>query len=539
MKFNTTFLSSLLIASISQLTMDVDAWAAKEENTERWFEVEVILFKQLNDKKALKENFPDDINTVALPNYKKSFDLFSPYLQPNLTNIKQFAALCGEKDAQHQYLDSLLSVTTPFPEQMQLIEQVAPFEMPDFNQEEKILEESVQTTHQAFSEQIKSNNETQSVLAEHNQSNDAQPLLIPHNEASENTEVPENKEINSFTFEFDLQQEALDKPIFSTQSLCVISQHEMDSLFSDEKVTDLMLDSFDIDHLPTQLNASGAHVQNSPYLIADESLLLKDISQRLRWSKEFKPLLHFGWRQVGVTQSKAIPLKLFAGEHLAHAYQKALTTYQDEIDEAKEIEQNLLAQLAQNQDANQPFQQENNSTELINNESVDIIADELDIKVEKKQHILNTLFANVNYVGNNPITEDTINETIKTVSQQTFETLFPSTSIEPDATEQVLDHSTPPIKPLQPWYLDGFFKVHLDHYLYITADFNVFNQNKITIQTEDSNIKDLKLINFNQNRRVITGEIHYFDHPYIGMIVQIRRFDPTKPADEAVTQAIK
>jgi hypothetical protein len=46
-----------------------------------------------------------------------------------------------------------------------------------------------------------------------------------------------------------------------------------------------------------------------------------------------------------------------------------------------------------------------------------------------------------------------------------------------------------------------------------------------------------EVITFKQSRKVITGEIHYFDHPYIGMIVQIRRFDPTKPADQAVTQA--
>ncbi len=48
-----------------------------------------------------------------------------------------------------------------------------------------------------------------------------------------------------------------------------------------------------------------------------------------------------------------------------------------------------------------------------------------------------------------------------------------------------------------------------------------------------------KVISFKQDRRVITGEIHYFDHPHIGMVVQIRRFDPSKPADEAVSQSKK
>ena len=67
----------------------------------------------------------------------------------------------------------------------------------------------------------------------------------------------------------------------------------------------------------------------------------------------------------------------------------------------------------------------------------------------------------------------------------------------------------------------------------------MLNQNQVKTPNQGDENKDVKLINFSQNKRVISGEIHYFDHPYIGMIVQIRRFDPTKPADEAVTQAIK
>ena len=89
---------------------------------------------------------------------------------------------------------------------------------------------------------------------------------------------------------------------------------------------------------------------------------------------------------------------------------------------------------------------------------------------------------------------------------------------------------------MQPWFLNGFLKVHLDHYLYITADFNILNQKN----NEDSiDQVDKKLINFSQNRRVITGEIHYFDHPHIGMIIQTRRFDPNKPEGEQVSQSIK
>ncbi len=66
------------------------------------------------------------------------------------------------------------------------------------------------------------------------------------------------------------------------------------------------------------------------------------------------------------------------------------------------------------------------------------------------------------------------------------------------------------------WELDGFLKVHLNHYLYITS-------NLVTRQTGDTEASVSS--EFSQFRRVISGEIHYFDHPQIGMLVQIRRFN--------------
>ncbi|MFY8275104.1 CsiV family protein [Pseudoalteromonas sp. SSDWG2] len=66
------------------------------------------------------------------------------------------------------------------------------------------------------------------------------------------------------------------------------------------------------------------------------------------------------------------------------------------------------------------------------------------------------------------------------------------------------------------WQLDGFLKVHLNHYLYITS--NLLVRESVDTDTDVS-------AEFSQFRRVISGEIHYFDHPHIGMLVQIRRFN--------------
>jgi len=462
MKFSVRFFSSLYI---SLLCAGVSS-SVLASQAERWFEIEVILFNQLNDKKLLKEQFPDNISSTNLPQYKKHVDLLTPYLQPDLSAIKQFMPWCSEKDAQHVFLESLQKVNTPFLNAIKAIEHVEGFNMPKFTSDNKAIGQ-------------------------------------PEYKA---TDVrPSNSELAS--------------PLFSTQNLCIISRKDIEPLFSDEQVTNFQLDAFAVAALPSKLNASGAHISDSPYLIANESLQLADIKQRLRWSKEFKPLLHFGWRQVAVTRKKAIPIKLFAGEHLDYQYQHALDDYQSALNEAKLAEQLITQQLTL------AGQQEIDKTTLPaeHNKNNDAAI---------KQQQLTQLFTDIK-----GIESANINNIIAKLERQTFGELIAIDNVSMDENKR-LKVNSPPVKPLQPWFLDGFFKVHLDHYLYITADFNLVNQSLNKNSNNDTDSAQVKLINFNQKKRVITGEIHYFDHPYIGMIVQIRRFDPSKPKEEAVTQVI-
>ena len=66
------------------------------------------------------------------------------------------------------------------------------------------------------------------------------------------------------------------------------------------------------------------------------------------------------------------------------------------------------------------------------------------------------------------------------------------------------------------WELDGTFNIYLRHYLFINASFDV---NEIQVTGEIQHAR------FSQFKRVISGDIHYFDHPKMGMIVQIRKFN--------------
>ena len=71
--------------------------------------------------------------------------------------------------------------------------------------------------------------------------------------------------------------------------------------------------------------------------------------------------------------------------------------------------------------------------------------------------------------------------------------------------------------PSDTWQLDGLLKVFLrGRYLNIKAEFN--------LREEDRTNEKLKNFHFNQFRRVISNEIHYFDHPKLGILIQIRRY---------------
>ena len=554
MKFNSAFFSTLLIFSVSLSSLNISARAAQQESAERWFEVEVILFQQLGDKNALKEQFPDDVDASILPNDAYSFDLLTPYLQPKLSNIKKFLPLCGEQDEQHLFLESLHKVNIPVTDELHSIASFDHFAMPDFStstpEEETqnndivgaqtgLTEVTIQKQPQDTTSAVVHNENDKSLSAANSEtssddsSNDSSDTQSDISSELSSVSQAEPFLNEPWEFEFDLQEEVLAKPIFSTQTICIITANELEALFTDKPLTNKNPDYFGVKALPTKLHASGMHNPTSPYLIADDSLLLKEITQSLRWSREFKPLLHFGWRQVGITQKDAIAVKLFAGEHLAYQYQQALTDYQEKLAPEKALQEKLaqipsattiLAQQS-NEIASEENVQSNNNT-----------LSELEIAqqsaLKQRQAALNQVFSAIEQSD-----IENIDSIINKLGSQGIEDVLSHNILALDSLEHEVDKITPPKAPLQPWYLDGFFKVHLDHYLYINADFNVLSHDSM-LDAAVSSKEKVKLINFSQNRRVITGEIHYFDHPYIGMIVQIRRFDPSKPPEEAVTQAI-
>lgn len=91
------------------------------------------------------------------------------------------------------------------------------------------------------------------------------------------------------------------------------------------------------------------------------------------------------------------------------------------------------------------------------------------------------------------------------------------------------------------WKFDGTINIYLQHYLFIETDFTLREEGSKTVTVAQSELVTspdttevgtqevttpyLYAIPMLQNRRVRSDEVHYFDHPKMGMIIQIRKME--------------
>ncbi|MBD1584748.1 CsiV family protein [Pseudoalteromonas sp. S16_S37] len=65
------------------------------------------------------------------------------------------------------------------------------------------------------------------------------------------------------------------------------------------------------------------------------------------------------------------------------------------------------------------------------------------------------------------------------------------------------------------WQLEGLLKIHVKHYLYVTSNLD------IRYLADNGNTQTARMSQFT---RVYSGDIHYLDHPKLGIIFQIRKY---------------
>ncbi|WDE03173.1 hypothetical protein SG34_017345 [Thalassomonas viridans] len=552
MKFNRA------LAMGSALVMSASALGANE----RWFEMEVILFSQLSDKSLLKEHFPD---SQPLPKYKKVVDLLTPYLNPDIASLKQQLATCGgdqpapdlisqaiENSRQQIFNPKTLEqiqATEYAPEQALTADfSASGLTIGDFPADEDSFNLDSSTNEAAtglpsddgFAVERAGGNDTglsrqpvSEVIASGEQP-DAFPETDPGFSEAQRALVDLAEQ------EFSPIQLSYSPETF-TRELCRLDA----ARFNEYRQAhgNYSLNGFTVTQMPLRIDGIEDEYSPKPYLLSRDSLKLRNIVTQLRRSKNFRPLLHLGWRQPAVSRRRAVPLRLFAGENLQAHYQSAHELYLQDMAESRAQEQVLAQTLAGQADV------PGLTTEVMpEQDPAQIIRQRLNLQI---QDIL-AQAGELDEPGENPSSlDETGSEISRGVSYALSDALSdaslidelnkPLMPLEQDIEEfsEQLMLADAPEAPVQPWFLDGFFRVHLNHYLYITADFNIMNMSLAQQATQalassgagSQQSQPVKAINFKQNRRVISGEIHYFDHPYMGMIVQIRRYKRPEPPE--------
>ncbi|WP_286266344.1 CsiV family protein [Thalassotalea atypica] len=513
-------LVSASVVFISATVLSGSVQAAEKKIDKRWFEVEVILFRQLGDKSQLKERFEQN---STLPNYR-TFDLLGQYLQPNLAQIKYQLPSC---DAKH-YPKSLLEQSAELPAfftplTLEKIDQQVTLEQSDFMADQTLGNEATLNIEDAAASNIL--NEPEPYFEE-----DEQALDELSNVDELNTEVIllglSDEEITAvsdaekafpalvFNYSHLKTNYFTYKTDGSRRKLSTLCQYISSNPLSPRAYT---TDTFPVHGLTGRVDGNEFVHTDNPYLIDSDSLQLKDIYLQLRRSKNFRPMLHLGWRQTLINrkpadQNKA--LKLFAGEHFHQNYLDQQQNYQNRLEQLS-IEQ-WLAQ--QHESITDDIQNTETSTQSLLDEKL-LPAETMSPTALKTNFILETI-DQLNIAPEQLLAEiDAPNLHADVLAKLNTDELAASTEIQE------------PNPPIQSWYLDGLFRLHLSHYLYITADFNVSSHSAAELATQSleddtANAEQTTWhsIPFSQNRRVISGEVHYFDHPYMGMIVQIRRY---------------
>tara|TARA_R110000744_G_scaffold182981_1_gene302299 strand:- start:853 stop:2448 length:1596 start_codon:yes stop_codon:yes gene_type:complete len=529
MKLTQLFLCSATLA----LPLTINA--ATQKSDDRWFDVEIILFSQLGDKSQLKESFPD---TSELPKHQRVEDLLRRYLNPDIRGLKQLLPSCDSP----QYGEDLVKKTA---------------KLPTLFKEKSLTELALTATTESLFDV--ENRTAELNNSQFSDSTDSATLPSAVNESSSIPTFSENandedtnKAINNNTLYSETQSDALDSTTLSPEpeltaqerekihNLVIAAEAEFQTLkfqytptteakllcridqihFTDYQVNNPEFDyyGFAVDKMPLLIDGQEEVGNNNTHLLSKASLQLDDIIQDLRYSKNFRPLLHMGWRQVARPEKESIPVKVYAGENFASDHQKKLVRY--------------------NKKKNQHIAQAIETTNQQSPVGISTLKNQAKNSQEEKVQAAQKLRIQEVIAQLPQVNEDT--EALLT-SFKTHDLSLKLGSENPLISE-------PPLAPVQPWYIDGFFNIHLKHYLFITADFNILDKNLAELATEklaenapslaNADIKiakpiQAKAIRFKQDRRVISGEVHYFDHPYMGMIVQIRPYTKPTPEDES------
>ena len=563
------------LALLSSLFFSFSAMSASKWVGD-WFEVEVILISQLDDKAKLKEIFSDqNINL----DYSHAVDLLTPYLNPDIALVKQQLPVCIESNDLRSYLEkatiwpsfhqnkTLATLSDEQRNEQALAEKQSseiddeknevlthegasiaasthseeneipaqPGDNDDFFDRIKTKQEQIKTSlTQANTESDLIFNNAKKTVNEQPLLNDESVIETALTDEQKALVVEAEQAFSEIQFNYsstfpthyqsNVPHEQSNYINNQATSLCYITQEKFEQLNVNKSL--YSYNGFLVNKMPTTVNGIEKLYNEAPYLTNEDSLQLKDIVKQLRRSKNFRPLLHLAWRQPVFEKNNSTPIRIFAGDNIQGQYAKNLANYQTEKNAVLLEEQALNTIITLSENINV---EEADLVDLTNTKNLSPDTVLTQIKTES----VNTILQEISAIND-------INEIIPSLSDDAPQRL--------DIIHSNSMFTSAPEAPVQPWYIEGLMEVYLiGNYLHLANDFSILNmtlaeqeslklktsmlENLETISEPASNQKVIP-IRMTQDRRMISREVHYFDHPYLGIIVQIRRHQrPELPSE--------
>lgn len=232
-------------------------------------------------------------------------------------------------------------------------------------------------------------------------------------------------------------------------------------------------------NIPAVITGEGGnmHEQSTPFLLTDDALNMRTRKTRMEQRGIARTLLHTSWRQPVYTRSRSQLIRLFGGYNYTNEFEYAGFP--------------LLE--------TQIYKPENHETSA------------------KKQQQNNQILS-----------------LLQGIQAGEFSFIAPKENQDrlPDITKQSAN-----FYPTEVWELDGTIRIYLvGNYLHIEPNLQIrepdlFSQQRTSIEEQantwlEGQIKDITFLRaypLKQRKRVISHELHYFDHPKFGVLIEIRR----------------
>lgn len=505
------------------------AYGAEQE---WWFDVEVILFERNLDVASISEKFEQ---SQLVHSDSENIDLLTPYLHPDLSYLRAGLNYC--RASKRQALKNQYEQDFAFPKPT-VKENDSDAPKKDGHTFDEISNTAAEAVSETDNDLVVASEDTPVENFEYKVAttdifakSDQQNSLTESQETKSATHL-NSGQINSETL---VQQDHIEKnaeiekvrpPIhvefiewqIPNELPCAYSE-QVDASFASidylKEAQSMTQPSNLITHVPVVIDGVEWPQKRGAILLPQSSMRMNALFEKIKKQRDIAPILHVNWRQkVVFGRENAQTIRLFAGQNYAEKFD----------------------------DRGLPIVPDTDAlVESLNNQADEfyIPEQELALLTSEEQQ---ALFSNVND-SEAIVTEDIfakIDHALSDNSEIDFQ--FDTENTRP----QISGSGASVLKEL--WQLDGGITVYLRRvgripYLHIDSNLDyrqpIYDPKKATPMSQlttsmsvngallDSPPKQpnyLQSVNFNQLRRVISKQVHYFDHPLFGMVVLIHRY---------------